>query len=345
MQHTKPTLLVVNPGSKSGRAGELIAETRSLLRTMGIHPRVETTSRFHSAFRIVRDAIDKGGFRLVLCLGGDGTFSDVARGVCAAHARREVCIGLLPAGTANDVARTFGIPSCEVALARNIRVILDGHTTELDAGVVDSFDDSGRLMHRKYFFDSLTWGLSPDILASRNRERETVERLPVIRNLYKDEALYVSAALRSFFRSYFVKEDFIADITVDGKAMRLERLTDLMIKGILVFCGYWIIDPTSKHDDGLFEIVPFRGRGDWLSKALVRHKLVTNTNQLLDRIGLSSPPPLRGQHIDVQLFRPHANLPIRTQADGDEFHHGDRFTIRVLPRHIRLIVPKDYHWI
>ena len=356
MEHHSQALLIANPSSQSGRAGELIAEAKDLFRIMGVKVRVETTSPDRRIDHLVRDAIDKGGFRLVVSMGGDGTFSTVARGVCNSRAKKSVSMGHLPAGTANDVGRSFGIHPSSVALAQNIRIIKEQNEILLDTGVVRALDEAGRLKHSEYFFDSLSWGLSPDILASRNREKESVEKMPVIRNLYRDEAVYFSAALRQFFRSYFVKEDFTAEITVDGERHTLNGITDLMIKGILIFGGFWIIDSTASPDDGLFEILPFRGRADWLSKLISRLKplketeeivfrLRRDTEQFLEKLKIPTTPSFRGSEVELQFYRPYAEMPIRSQLDGEEYVPGDHFEIRVLPRHLRLIVPENYHWI
>ena len=62
---------------------------------------------------------------------------------------------------------------------------------------------------------------------------------------------------------------FTAEIVADGQRHELTGLTDLIVKGTRVYAGAWVFDRTSAHDDGMFEVVPFRGKRDWASKAIV----------------------------------------------------------------------------
>ena len=71
------------------------------------------------------------------------------------------------------------------------------------------------------------------------------------------------------YESYVIDDKFAARGTVDGKPVAFEGLIDLVFKNTRIYGGAWIFDPTSKPDDGLFEIVPFLGKRDWTSKAIV----------------------------------------------------------------------------
>lgn len=67
------------------------------------------------------------GFASAIAAGGDGTVGTVATHV----AESDLPIGILPMGTANDVARSLAIP---VDLAAAARVIAAGHLRDVDAG-------------------------------------------------------------------------------------------------------------------------------------------------------------------------------------------------------------------
>jgi YegS/Rv2252/BmrU family lipid kinase len=103
--------LIANPASGRGRGAAALAESASRLRERSVAVETLLTRSPGHAVELARGLPDDVG--LVLVIGGDGTTRDVAEGL----AGREVAIGILPAGTGNDLIRTLGIPrSLEAAL-------------------------------------------------------------------------------------------------------------------------------------------------------------------------------------------------------------------------------------
>src|SRR5437588_4314156 len=95
-------------------------------------------------------------------------------------------------------------------------------------------------------------------------------KVAAIATIWRDQLVYAGALMRVFLESYVVSEKFSARVTTEtGDHVDLEGLTDLIIKNTRIYGGAWAFDRTSRHDDGLFEIIPFRGKRDWTSKAIV----------------------------------------------------------------------------
>ncbi len=341
----RPLLLVGNPTSHSGKAARRIQIARDLLDRKGIPHLFHPTLPGGRTVNMVRDAIDEEGFRTLVYMGGDGTFYEVATGIVTSHCPGCVRMGMLPSGTANDQGKSFGISSDEEALPQNIDIILKGHTTPLDVGQVTAFDDSGAVLSTDYFFDSLGWGLSAAILAVRNKDKETVERLPVIRDMYRDQAVYVRAAIQEFAMNWLTGDRFSAEIEVDGVTHFCDHLSDLIISNTLIYAGEWIVDPDASASDGMVEIAPFRGLRDWTSKIILRHRKVPVREEMLNRIGISHAPHFKGAHARIQILRPQVDRRLPAQRDGEEFVLADHYTIDVLPRLLSLIVPKNFQWV
>ena len=340
-----PILLVGNPTSHSGKAARRIEEARRLLDGAGLEHEFRSTLPNGATVGLVSRAIDDDGFKTIVYLGGDGTFNEVAKGIYASGRPGEVLLGMLPSGTANDQGKSFGISSSRRDLARNIDIIKAGCTTLLDIGEVSSFTDSGEVSKRDLFFDSMGWGLSAAILAFRNRELSAVKKMPIWRDMYRDHMVYVRAAVAQLAINWLTRDWFTAELRVDGEVYTMDKLTDLVISNTALYAGEWIIDDASRHDDGLFEIAPFRGTSDWTSKLIVHHKKVPLTEELLNRIGVSHTPHLKGSEIEVQILRPNKDKRLPAQLDGDEFPPADHFLVKVLRRRLRIIVPESYHWI
>jgi diacylglycerol kinase family enzyme len=274
-------------------------------------------------------------YACVVAMGGDGTFREVASGLLDSGRAEHVMMGMLPTGTANDQGRSFGLDAGEGALPRNLAVLAGGKETRLDAGRMTAGGASS------WFFDSAGWGISARVLRVRNEDRAVVEKQPpLLKALYRDHMVYAGALLRVFLESYVVKDAFRAEmVDQDGKRTVLEGLTDLIVKGTRVYGGAWVFDRTSKHDDGLFEVVPFRGKLDWTSKAIVDLDGNPVTEEMLNAIGVEHSHPFRFAKLTLRLDWPAGGVTPAAQIDGEEHPATHEATVEVVPRAVRLLVP------
>ena len=104
------SLVVVNPSASRARdASALAALTERIGQVLGERdgtgPRIVKTSQPEDVRPLVTEAMDDG-VAAVVGVGGDGTMRDIA-GVLAGT---DVPLGIVPAGTANQVAAALGIP-------------------------------------------------------------------------------------------------------------------------------------------------------------------------------------------------------------------------------------------
>ena len=326
-------LLVGNPTAQSGKNSERIERALRLLGDAGAPAELLATLPEGRTIAAVREALDRGGVSVVIAMGGDGTFREVAAGLLTSKARADVALGMLPTGTANDQGKSFGLEASPDSLAANVQVIVRGKETLLDAGEIHA---AGRVEH---FFDSAGWGLSARVLAQRNEDRRAVATLGPLQEVYRDHAVYAGALLRTFLESFAVDDTIRATAVLDGRTVELEGLTDLIVKNTRVYAGAWVFDKTSRHDDGAFEVVPFHGKSEWLSKAIVDIDGNPVTEEMLNEIGVSHSRPMRASVIELSLEAPKGGAPLAAQLDGEEWHPHGEVRIEVVPRVIRLIVP------
>jgi hypothetical protein len=127
--------------------------------------------------------------------------------------------------------------------------------------------------------------------------------------------------------------------TLDGQRVELGGLTDLIVKNTRVYAGAWVFDEASRHDDGVFELVPFVGKNDWASKAIRDLAVVPLNEELLGQIGLEHSKTLRASVMDLEIFEPEGGAPLATQLDGEEWPASHRVRIEVVKQGLRLIVP------
>ncbi len=119
------TGLLINAGARRGRLAE--AAVIAALRRHGLAPGHLARVRRPAGIVPAVDAMLKLGVDRLIVGGGDGTLSTVA----ARIAGRGVVLGVIPLGTANDFARTLGIPNQVPAAAE---IAAAGHVRRVDLG-------------------------------------------------------------------------------------------------------------------------------------------------------------------------------------------------------------------
>ena len=149
--------LIVNPGAgKADYAAKNMKLVMGYLEKNGLKVNVAYARPKEEATRIARRAV-KEGYKIVIAMGGDGTIEAVMRGMVESKAR----LGIIPAGTMNNVALSLGIPK---DLEEACALIASDTTINLDVGQVKT--SKGKKM---IFFEMATIGLSADIHPYANK--------------------------------------------------------------------------------------------------------------------------------------------------------------------------------
>lgn len=117
--------LVYNPGAGSaGGTGEFLADVRRLLRQAKIDAQVYQ-ARDEREIRAATAHARRQGMQLVIACGGDGTIETVANALVNTPAT----LGILPAGTRNNVAAGLAIPT---HMAAAVSLLRDGRHRAVD---------------------------------------------------------------------------------------------------------------------------------------------------------------------------------------------------------------------
>lgn len=331
-----PAVLVANPTAQSGRAAAAIDRARDLLDRAGVPHAFLPTEPERGTIQVIRRAIDERGVRLVIAMGGDGTFAEAAKGILASAHAPETDLALLPTGTANDQAKSFGLATGESALESNVEVIRTGTVFALDVGRVERLDEADRVTHEDLFFDSFSLGLGAAVLAERNRDRRRVADIPFIRAIYRDHLVYAGALMKKLAQ----RAGFHLEAVVDGQVLTYESVLDVIVKNTPVYGGEWVLAPAATADDGLLEMVPVVGLGDLTSKMVSSLRIGSPIGEYeLAQLGIHPTRPVPGRTFMLTAFQPGVLEPPAAQVDGEEIPAGDRFRIAALPRLLRIVVP------
>src|SRR6185312_1983096 len=134
---------------------------------------------------------------------------------------------------------------------------------------------------------------------------------------------------------------FDVRVTADGATHEWLGLTDLIIKGTRIYGGLWVFDPDARPDDGRFEVVPFVGKRDWVSKAIVHLDGSGTAAEALSAVGVRHSESLSASSIELD-FEEQPGQPLSAQIDGEELPATALVRIDVLARALRLVVPAEY---
>jgi diacylglycerol kinase (ATP) len=220
--------LVVNPVSGK-RQGERIAnDAELLLKSLGHETaRIQGDDAQHAREQLTKAC--ETGVDTVVVVGGDGALHDVLPVVVG----RDVTVGLLPAGTGNDTARSLDIPVKNPGAAT--RVLLGGHTRDIDLMQTDSAKGKGD----EYVVTVVASGFD-----SKVNERANAMTWPHGNMRYN---ISILAELREF-------EPLLFDITLDGETVDREAMLVAVGNGPSFGGGLRICEGASM-DDGLLDVV------------------------------------------------------------------------------------------
>jgi YegS/Rv2252/BmrU family lipid kinase len=229
------TMLIVNPfgGTRQGLA--ILDQVKPVFSGAGIEVDVRTTECAGDARQIAR-TLPLDCYGNLCVVGGDGTVHEVVSGLIEGGQSASIPLGIIPAGTGNDVARQFGIASPLDAAGR----IIAGRTSPFDVMKVDAGGETD------YCVTLVGWTGVADINATAARLRS----LGWLR--------YAIAALSHIVRAKRRR----ARLVLDDRTLDDEFL--LVAACNTVFAGSGMrLAPRAKVDDGKIDVVILRRASRW----------------------------------------------------------------------------------
>lgn len=284
-------LLIVNQQSRSGK--HLAERAMRALEKAGVDYEHEVPTHRHDISRLIRAG--KGRVDRVLVGGGDGTMNAAAPGLIDTG----VPLGILPLGTANDLARTLNIP---FDLDGAANVIAAGRTRSIDLGEVN----------RHPYFNVASLGIGVDL--TRALTRDAKQRWGPLG--------YAIAGLRVLNRL----RAFVAEIETDGQTQR-SRTVHLAVGNGRHYGGGMTVSEEALLDDGRLDVYSLEVDNVWQLLRLLPALRSGRTRQWTEIRTLA------GQRIDVRTRRPRS-----VNADG-EIVTRTPAAFRVLPGAVRVFAP------
>lgn len=295
--------LIYNPTAGPRDVLGELERLRRFFRDHGWSVELKTTERPGDAIDLAREAALRERDAVIVA-GGDGTVNEVVNGL----AGTDTAMGVLPVGTGNLWAKELRVPTYTLTQPLRLRQAAEG----LVEGTVRTID-VGRAGGRVF----LCWasaGLDAKVTSEmepRERYQKRLGALP-----------YIIAAI-------LVARDFKgveSEVIIDGEVVEGRTLL-VAAHNIQRYGGVLEVAPRAKLDDGLLDVVVFKGLGiGYVLRHLVR---------VVSRRYLDDPEVV---HRQARLVEVRTEEALTVQADGDPIDTTP-VTMQVVPRALRIIAP------
>jgi YegS/Rv2252/BmrU family lipid kinase len=243
LENVHSALLIYNPasGRRRHRRFAELEEAVRILKTDGIAAELAPTSGRGNATSIARQAAVRNTDLVIVC-GGDGTINEVINGIAGSN----VPVAILPAGTANILAKELGIPWDIPGAAR---LISSGTTRRIPLGSVMTATPSGEVDPSKgirYFL--CVAGAGPDGAIVHAVDLGLKDQAGII--------AYWTAGARQLFQYRFPE---IAIASQEAK----QKATLIVVGRTVNYGGPFKITTGASLFEDSFEIVAFDTRSRW----------------------------------------------------------------------------------
>lgn len=298
------TELIINLTAGGGKPRSHLKTIFKYLKENGFNFKVSYTSHHGEAIELARKAADKG-MDLIVSIGGDGTVNEIVNGIM--KSKNNPSLGIIPLGWANDFIKSVNIPS---DITQACQILVQGKIKEIDVGIINE---------KIYFANICGVGFDAEVAQLANQMKSKHPNLRIL-----SAFVYVFATVKKLlspFGYHHVK------IKLNGQKIH-SKILFIAIGNGKFYGGRFKITPRAILDDGLLEIclVEEMGRFKYLS---IIPKVFKGTHASIKGISF-----YRAKEVVIE-----SSETILAQVSGEVIEGQKKFTITLLPKRLKLIVP------
>lgn len=281
---------------------------------------VEATQDAEGPRRLGRAAA-QGGAAVVFACGGDGTLNGVVNGV-RESGRRDVAVGLIPAGTANVWALEAQIPRDPMSA---VLLAKDGRTVDLDLGVMRTGDVERRFL--------LMCSFGFDAAVVRRVEQRAALKRRLAQGAFVVAGLEAAATERP------------VPIVAEWGTERPERSVFLGVAGnSRLYGGVSRLTSDARMDDGLLDLALFEARPGAVGIADAAGHLARGAMAAMGGRGpMHERRAARFEYQRAPRFEFTTYAPLSFQVDGEFLttaEAGQRVSLESDPKAVRMLVSR-----
>ena len=286
--------VIVNPAAGNGRMRRAWPGIEARLRQrFGRFALYRTTGREDAAIFAQKAAA--GGAGLIIAVGGNGTFNEIANGLLKAGKTGSGApeLGFVPVGVGMDLARSLGLP---LDMAGAIAA-LERPAKPVDAGRLTCVDEKGGRAER-HFVNIASLGVSGPIVRAVNQAKG--------KGFLSGQLLFFVRTVRELIRYRFST----VRVTVEGHAPWEMPLAVAAIANGRFFGSGMAVAPDAQVDDGHFDVVMLQGTSKFF---LIDQfsKIYNGAHRDMPQVTI-----LRGSNVHVEAASDSFG-PTLVEADGD----------------------------
>lgn len=309
--------IIVNPAGAGGKTKLVFESLKPLF--LGTDYEVHWSSLEFGIGDIVRKLTSAGKEANLIIVGGDGSMNEAVNAIQNfTHTR----IGLIPCGSANDLAADIGIGS---SLEDHVRKMLQGNT-------VRSIDVGEVIMHSVTEPLKVPEGEEPhvrfNVSAGIGWDAEICQCVEVspwkkpLNKAHLGKLVYIAEAIRTVFGM----KPFVSEITADGRTFSYDKTVFLSFMNHRFEGGGFMFGPHASNRDGILDLCA-----------------VNDVTPL--KFFLMFPRTYKGKQFETSLafetrapgYEIRTSEPVYVHTDGEVQCRSDHVTVRLLNEKLNLL--------
>jgi YegS/Rv2252/BmrU family lipid kinase len=263
-----------------------------------------TTSHQGEAVELAQKAADNGA-ELIVSVGGDGTVNEIVNGIM--KSKNDPPLGIIPLGWANDFIKSTNIPS---DIMEACKILVRGKIKKIDIGIINE---------KIYFANICGVGFDAEVAQLANRMKSKHPNLHIL-----SAFVYVFATVKKLLSPFSCHN---VKIKFDGQEIH-SKILFIAISNGKFYGGRFKITPEAILDDGLFEVCTVEEMGR-LKYLMSIPKVFKGTHASIKGINF-----YRAKEVVIQ-----SSELILAQVSGEVIEGQKEFSITILPKRLKLIVP------
>lgn len=295
-------MIIANPSSGQKQSEEYAGYVKDLYKQLNKRVTLHFTEKKEDIGTYAKQASEEA-YQTIIVLGGDGTISELANSL-KDYDYRPV-IGIIPTGTANNIANGLNIPS---NLDRAVESLQYSHPQKIDAGLIND----------RLFMSSVSAGTITESAWQVTKEQKEA---------YGSAAYFIEG-----LKSLRNEDSYPFELTIDGKTIEAD-LNVLLIGVSDSIIGIHDFFDSARYNDGKLHLFGLK-RSTLSEKLTILPSIFRNEGEFNKNQDLAFTMPFEEAEIHLKDKVAHIAM------DGEK---GPDFPvkIRVLPGYFTCLVPEE----